>query len=174
MNKKMKTEQDLDPGVFPGVLIVFLVLVVWGSSKVTFGEEPTAVPGGLNPASSETSEWSVPGSETPRPISDLEPSTPAGSLDSEGDSFRDDPRWKRAGEIGDTAMVSYQADLKESEEVGGINLLASRKDLRDRLEEAISLLVGMEAEFADNQVASEQIERRRNRFRKNLGFTVGK
>ena len=98
----------------------------------------------------------------------------AGAADSEGDSFRDDPRWKRAGEIGDAATASYQADLKESEEVGGINLLASRKDLRDRLEEAISLLAGMEAKFADDPVASEQIERRRNRFRKNLGFTVGK
>jgi len=28
VDKKMKMEQDIDPGVFPGVLIVFLVLVV--------------------------------------------------------------------------------------------------------------------------------------------------
>jgi len=167
-------EQDIDPGVFPGVLIVFLVLVVWGSSKVTFGEKAPAAPGELNPATSETSEWSTPGSETPRQLSGLEPRPMAATVDYEGDSFRNDPRWKRAGGIGDAAMASYQADLKESEEVGGINLLASRKDLRDRLEEAILLLAGMEDEFADDPVASEQIERRRNRFRKNLGFTVGK
>jgi len=164
--KKKTTENATDHGLFPGLVVVSVVLLLWGGTNLSFSAPDTP-----QPVRAKT-ELAPASSVVPRQLDDLIP-TPATPQPSD-ESYLDDPRWLKAGKDGDAAWASYQADLKESEEEGGINMLASRADLKQALEESVSLLEGMKSDYQHDATALEQINRRQKRYQEKLGFTIGK
>ncbi len=161
--KKRKKAPPKDPGFLPGAAAGVFVLVVWG--VVAF--QPDGA-GAAEPARAAEKE----------PVTRLEPppapaAEPSAAPEAQPavPSWKQDERWKQAGQLGEDAIDKIDAANAYHEKEGDPFRLAEQMaQAKEMFEEAFGLLDGLAADYADDATAQRQIETRRKRFEKKLRF----
>ncbi|RMH05014.1 MAG: hypothetical protein D6702_01530 [Planctomycetota bacterium] len=163
-----KKRNRKDPGFLPGTAAAVFVLCIWG--VVSFQAERARVNAQEPPAPAES--VGAPAEPAAAPPATTPPRVPEAAPPPAVPAWKQDERWRRAGELGEDALDRIEKEYVRHEKEGDpFRFRAEMDACRHQLEEAIDLLDELAAAYAADEAATRSIEVRRRRFERSLRNT---